>query len=111
MLKALLAVVVRFAVPHRNLDLLESYAVTMADPYHPEFDDTVPLSREAVLDLIVDPASTQAVLEHAETAGATECDAGLRDWVVCFYPADKCPARGPAELVLLEAPHLSLIHI
>ena len=105
MLKALLAVVVRFAVPHRNLDLLESYAVTMADPYHPEFDDTVPLSREAVLDLIVDPASTQAVLEHAETSGGTECDAGLRDWVVCFYPADKCPARGPAELVLLEAPH------
>ena len=105
MLKALLAVVVRFAVPHRNLDLLENYAITMADPYHPEFGDTLPLDRDAVLDLIVDPLRTQAVLEHAETSGGTECDASLRDWVVCFYPANKCPSRGPAELVLLEAPH------
>lgn len=105
MLSALLVAVVRFAVPHHNLDLLENYAVTMSDPFHPEFDDTLPLDKDAVLDLIVRPEDTDAVLAHAEMTGATECDASLRDWVVCYYPVDKCPSRGPADLVVVEAPH------
>ena len=97
---------VRFAVPHRNLDLLESYATTMSDPFHPEFDHTFPLDEEVILDLIVDPSATASVLDHARIAGGTDCDASKRDWVVCNYPTDsKCPAKGPAELVLMDAPH------
>ena len=98
--------IVRFAVPHHNLELLENYAITMSDPFHPEFDDTRPLDKEAILDLVVDPAATATVLDYAERIGATDCDASGRDWVVCTYPTDsRCPARGPAELVLLDTPH------
>ena len=79
-------------VPHRNLDILEHYAT------HMSVGDAHPLSAEAVMDVVADPDAMKRVLVHAYLAGGENCDTSRRDWVVCDYPEDKCPAWGPQTL-------------
>ena len=91
--------IVHFAVPHRNMDILEHYAT------HISVGDAWPLDTETILDISVDKKDTNAVLTHAYWTGARHCDTSKRDWVTCTYTDNKCPTKGPADMVLLHGRH------
>lgn len=88
---------VRFGVPHRNLDILEHYTTQIS------VGDAYPLESNAIMDVVADPEALQRVLVHAYLAGGENCDSSRRDWVICDYPDNKCPAKGPADIVVREA--------